>query len=442
MSLLSRFKRGPRPAGSGHAALIEQCRKIADGDISLRLNEADTDPQRAELAAAVNAALSRAEKRVTGLESGIGRATELLGEFCNGNFEVRALHIDDRDPSAAMLNRLNDFADVTDAFVREAGASLDSVSRNIYFRKVMETGLRGEFQRTAKFINHATSSMGDKVDGFTALTERLVENIQSVASSISDMHGSVTGVSEIADDASQRSATVAAAVEQTTTSLQSIAAAAEEMLVSAQEINRQVVHSTDITQDATQRMTESNAVAQTLLDAANSINEVLDLISKIASQTNLLALNATIESARAGDAGKGFAVVANEVKSLSGQTAKATKDISEQVEAVQNATNATVETIERLGGTVTEINEIAEAIASAITQQEATTKEISANIQNAAAGSQEVADNMQQVSSGARNNSEAADALQITMSGIEEASRNLVAEATDFLESSKRTGTD
>ena len=61
---------------------------------------------------------------------------------------------------------------------------------------------------------------------------------------------------------------------------------------------------------------------QGLVDAAERIGEVVDLISDIANQTNLLALNATIESARAGEAGKGFAVVASEVKNLANQTAK------------------------------------------------------------------------------------------------------------------------
>ena len=94
-------------------------------------------------------------------------------------------------------------------------------------------------------------------------------------------------------------------------------------------------------------------------DAATRIGEVIGLIQAIAGQTNLLALNATIEAARAGEAGRGFAVVASEVKSLAGQTARATEEIAAQIGAIQSATADAAQAIEQVSSIIDDMSTIA-----------------------------------------------------------------------------------
>ena len=84
------------------------------------------------------------------------------------------------------------------------------------------------------------------------------------------------------------------------------------------------------------KLAQIRAEIESLQGEIEKVGRVAQEIDAIAKQTNLLALNATIEAARAGSAGKGFAVVAGEVKNLSAQTARATKEVSEVVSTLMS----------------------------------------------------------------------------------------------------------
>ena len=94
----------------------------------------------------------------------------------------------------------------------------------------------------------------------------------------------------------------------------------------------------NITNDATDIVAEN---INSLLDKSQSIGSILNIINDISEQTNLLALNAAIEAARAGDAGRGFAVVAEEIRKLSEETGRATKDIEKILHLIQDEVEIT-----------------------------------------------------------------------------------------------------
>ena len=128
-----------------------------------------------------------------------------------------------------------------------------------------------------------------------------------------------------------------------------------------QRIAKQATRSAEVAGKAADEARRTNTVVEGLATGTQKIGEVVTLIQNIASQTNLLALNATIEAARAGEHGRGFAVVASEVKALANQTAKATEEISAQIQGIQTATGEAVNAIQAIGGTIAEINEISSA---------------------------------------------------------------------------------
>ncbi len=215
------------------------------------------------------------------------------------------------------------------------------------------------------------------------------------------MHTTASGMAEIAEETRRQATAVSAASSQTSANVQSAASASEEMAASVGEISRQVSQAADVAGIAVRQAAETSATMQGLADSARKINDVVALISNIASQTNLLALNATIEAARAGEAGKGFAVVASEVKALANQTGRATDDISGQVGSIQTAVQQAVAAIQEIDGTISRISEISSVIAAAVEEQSAATMEISRNTQEAARGTETVTDSMTSVNDAA-----------------------------------------
>jgi methyl-accepting chemotaxis protein len=242
-------------------------------------------------------------------------------------------------------------------------------------------------------------------------------------------------LSQTAHTTAEMSGQSADASRQASEHVRSAAAASNELSQSIVEISRRVQESNGITADAVKQAGATDQRMAELSAAGDRIGEVLKLITSIAAQTNLLALNATIEAARAGDAGRGFAVVAQEVKNLSGQTARATGEISGHIANMQRATGESVSAIRAIGTTIERISGITTSISSAVEQQGTATQSIAQGVQAAARGTLDVADNVERAAGTARETGTTSGMMLKSAQELSEVSTHLKAEVEKFLDS-------
>jgi methyl-accepting chemotaxis protein len=237
------------------------------------------------------------------------------------------------------------------------------------------------------------------------LIQTLEETSSQLGAAAEELSATATQMSKNSNQTADQSQNAAAASEEVSKGVQTVATNTEEMAASIKEIAKSSAEAADISKETMQRATSTNAMINQLGASSQEIGNVIKVISSIAQQTNLLALNATIEAARAGEAGKGFAVVANEVKELAKQTAKATEEITNKINAIQGDSKQAVESIGGIAKVIEKLNGISMSIAAAVEEQTATTNEVSRVVQESNKGVVEIAETVKVVATAAQQSS-------------------------------------
>lgn len=376
----------------------------------------------------------------------IERITQVCRETAKGNFEARLVNITEEGDLGEAQHAVNDMIDRCDAFVREASAAMDAVRNHKYYRRIMREGLHGAVDTAAELINGATAAIERRVTAFDANTAQFEQSIAAVVDMLtnasSSMGDTAAKLSHGASNTRERTNEVADATEDVAVNMQTVASVTAKLTGAGEEIRRGVDYSTQIARQAVERAGEANRTMQELAAAADRIGKSVDLIGSIASQTNLLALNAAIEAAHAGETGKGFAVVAQEVKMLSSQTTKATREIAEYIEKVQLTTKSAVDAIAAIGTIVNDIDRNTEKVMQGVIAQAAATEEIAKSVEHTSEGIRGINAAMRDVTENAGETEGYAANTTVASSELLEQSHTLATDVQAFLLTLRRGAFD
>lgn len=216
---------------------------------------------------------------------------------------------------------------------------LEKVSRNLAssnadLKSRLDINPESELGRSAKYINSFIEIVQKSV-------LEAIENAKSNFKNSQQLSDDAVHLKESADSQHKQIAEVQQISHQLNSHMESSQTSAQATLENMNKVHTLI----DKTQNTLSELVNLVSIGEekekeildnmeNLVQSADSIANVTDVIKEIADQTTLLALNAMIEAARAGEHGKGFAVVADEVRKLSEKTQKSLVSINATISLI------------------------------------------------------------------------------------------------------------
>ena len=133
-------------------------------------------------------------------------ATETCERAANGDLEARMLRCHDSVETERLANAINHMLDMTDAFLREVGASLEYASRGKFFRHVILRGMRGSFRQASEEINQANgvmekdAALKESVEHRRVLADQFESTVKKVFSELAASTARVAAAADTLQD--------------------------------------------------------------------------------------------------------------------------------------------------------------------------------------------------------------------------------------------------